>query len=74
LVFSHSFDFPGRPLGPSTLVTARFLDENGKTRLAFHQAVFDTVEDREGHEEGWASAFGLLDDYLRELALRKELL
>ncbi|MGE4250626.1 MAG: SRPBCC domain-containing protein [Parvibaculaceae bacterium] len=72
LVFSHSFDFPGQPLGPSTLVTARFLEENGKTRLTFHQGLFDTADDRDGHEEGWNSAFDLIDDYLRLLALRKE--
>jgi uncharacterized protein YndB with AHSA1/START domain len=72
LVFSHSFDFPGRPLGPSTLVTARFLEENGKTRLVFHQGIFDSIADRDGHDEGWSSAFDLIDDYLRQLALRKE--
>ncbi|MGE0242005.1 MAG: SRPBCC domain-containing protein, partial [Parvibaculaceae bacterium] len=72
LVFSHSFDFPNKPLGPSTLVTARFLEEDGKTRLTFHQGLFDTADDRDGHEEGWSSAFDLIDDYLRLLALRKE--
>ncbi len=72
LVFSHSFDFPGRPLGPSTLVTARFTEENGKTRLTFHQGIFDTLADRDGHEEGWQSAFDLIDDYLSQQVLRKE--
>jgi uncharacterized protein YndB with AHSA1/START domain len=72
LVFSHSFDFPGEPLGPSTLVTLRFLEENGRTRLTFHQGLFDTFADRDGHEEGWSSAFDLIDGYLRQLALRKE--
>jgi uncharacterized protein YndB with AHSA1/START domain len=72
LVFSHSFDFPGKPLGPSTLVTLHFTEENGKTRLAFHQGVFTTIADRDGHEAGWSSAFDLIDDYLRQLALRKE--
>lgn len=71
LVFSHSFDFPGKPLGPSTLVTLRFLEENGETRIAFHQGIFDTIADRDGHQEGWSSAFDLIDDYLRALA-RKE--
>jgi uncharacterized protein YndB with AHSA1/START domain len=72
LVFSHSFDFPGKPLGPSTLVTLRFLEENGKTRIAFHQGIFETIADRDGHQEGWSSAFDLIDDYLRTLARRKE--
>jgi uncharacterized protein YndB with AHSA1/START domain len=68
LVFTHSFDFPGKPLGPATLVTLRFTDENGMTRLTFHQGIFDTLEDRDGHREGWSSAFDLIDEYLRELA------
>jgi uncharacterized protein YndB with AHSA1/START domain len=68
LVFTHGFDFPGKPLGPVTLVTLRFIAENGQTRLAFHQGIFDTVDDRDGHEEGWSSAFDLVDEYLRELA------
>ncbi|MGE3873830.1 MAG: SRPBCC domain-containing protein [Parvibaculaceae bacterium] len=72
LVFSHSFDFPGRPLGPSTLVTARFLEEKGRTRLIFHQGIFDSIADRDGHEEGWSSAFDLIDDYLRQSAPRKD--
>jgi uncharacterized protein YndB with AHSA1/START domain len=72
LVFSHGFDFPGRPLGPSSLVTARFREEHGKTRLIFHQGIFDSIADRDGHEEGWSSAFDLIDDYLRQPALRKE--
>lgn len=68
LVFTHSFDFPGKPLGPATLVTLRFTQENGKTRLAFHQGIFDTLGDRDGHEEGWTSAFDLIDEYLSEHA------
>lgn len=72
LVFTHSFDFPGKPLGPSTLVTLRFLEENGKTRIAFHQGLFDTMADRDGHREGWSSAFDLIDEYLRALARRKD--
>ena len=38
--------------------------QNGKTRLAFHQAVFDSIESRDGHEEGWSSAFELLAEFL----------
>jgi uncharacterized protein YndB with AHSA1/START domain len=68
LVFTHGFDFPGKPLGPATLVTLRFIAENGKTRIAFHQGIFDTLADRDGHEQGWSSAFDLIDEYLHELA------
>lgn len=68
LVFTHDFDMPGKPLGPVTLVTAQFIAENGTTRVNFHQGVFDTIENRDGHAEGWNSAFDLIDDYLRDLA------
>jgi uncharacterized protein YndB with AHSA1/START domain len=68
LVFSHGFEMPGQPPGPLTLCTARFTEENGKTRLTFHQGVFDTITDRDGHDEGWSSAFDLIDDYLRRQA------
>jgi uncharacterized protein YndB with AHSA1/START domain len=68
LVFTHDFDMPGRSFGPATLVTAHFTAENGNTRITFHQSVFDTIENRDGHAEGWNSAFDLIDDYLRDLA------
>lgn len=68
LVFTHDFDMPGKSLGPETLVTAHFTEENGRTQLTFHQGVFDTIANRDGHEEGWASAFELVEEYLRDLA------
>jgi uncharacterized protein YndB with AHSA1/START domain len=72
LVFTHGFDFPGKPRGPLTLITVHFVEENGQTRLTFHQGIFDTIADRDGHEEGWSSAFDLIDEYLRKLAPKKE--
>jgi len=33
----------------------------------FHQALFDSVESRDGHDEGWSSAFELLAEYLAEI-------
>jgi uncharacterized protein YndB with AHSA1/START domain len=67
IVFTHGFDMPGKPPGPTVLATATFTEENGKTRLTFHQGVFATIEDRDGHEEGWNSSFDLLTDYLHNL-------
>jgi uncharacterized protein YndB with AHSA1/START domain len=67
IVFTHGFDMPGKPRGPTVLATALFTEENGKTRLTFHQGPFATIEDRDGHEEGWSSSFDLLSDYLRNL-------
>lgn len=72
LVLSHGFDFPGLPPDPSTIVALRFLEDGGKTRLVLHQSRFVTQAECDGHEEGWTSAFDLIDDYLPYLSRRKE--
>ena len=51
---------PGREM----LVTVTFAEEDGKTRMTFHQAAFESVEGRDGHQEGWSSSFDLLEAYL----------
>ncbi len=66
IVFTHGFDIPGKSPGRPVLATAQFTEENGKTRLTFHQGVFATSEDRASHEKGWNSSFDLLTDYLRD--------
>jgi uncharacterized protein YndB with AHSA1/START domain len=64
LVFTWAWeDEEGRP-GHETLVTVTFTDEDGKTRLDFHQAVFATVSSRDGHEDGWMECFDRLAAYL----------
>jgi|JI10StandDraft_1071094.scaffolds.fasta_scaffold136372_3 uncharacterized protein YndB with AHSA1/START domain len=50
--------------GIETLVTIRFTDENGKTRMDFHQTPFQSVAEREGHQGGWSSMFDRLAEYL----------
>jgi uncharacterized protein YndB with AHSA1/START domain len=64
LVFTHAWeDAEGKP-GLETLVTLTFEDHDGKTKLTLHQAVFDTVEDRDGHAEGWGESLDMLAEYL----------
>lgn len=64
LVLTHAWeDAAGRP-GPATVVTVRFEEERGKTRMTFHQASFDTAETRDGHELGWSESFDMLAEYL----------
>jgi uncharacterized protein YndB with AHSA1/START domain len=46
------------------LVTITLAEDGGKTRMTFHQAIFESVEDRDGHREGWSSSFDLLERYL----------
>jgi uncharacterized protein YndB with AHSA1/START domain len=66
LVFTFAWDQDdGRP-GHETLVTITFADEQGKTRMTFRQAVFASVESRDGHRGGWSSAFDRLQDLMAQ--------
>ena len=64
LVFTFAWDGENGCSGPETLVTVTFEEHQGKTRMVFHQAVFDTVENRDGHRGGWNSTFDRLADYV----------
>ncbi len=65
----YTFAWEGQAGQPTreTEITIRFtaVDTN-RTKMDFHQAFFDTVELRDGHNEGWNSSFDRLNDYLRE--------
>jgi uncharacterized protein YndB with AHSA1/START domain len=64
LVFTYAFeDAAGRPLH-QTVVTIRFADEGGRTRLTVHQAIFESVSARDDHVLGWSEALEHLADYL----------
>jgi uncharacterized protein YndB with AHSA1/START domain len=60
LEFTHVWDEDG----DETVVTVRFHDEGGRTRLTFHQARFATVASRDGHRGGWMQCFERLDALL----------
>lgn len=64
LVFTHAWESETGKPGFETLVTAMFAEYEGKTRLTFHQAVFNSVEIRDGHVEGWNQSFDMLAEYL----------
>jgi uncharacterized protein YndB with AHSA1/START domain len=64
LVFTHAWEDAGGKAGLETLVTLTFTDEGGKTRLTLRQAEFDTVENRDGHVEGWGESLDMLAEYL----------
>ena len=64
LVFTYAFeDDAGRPLH-QTLVTLTFVDEEGRTRLTLHQAIFENVPVRDDHVRGWTEALEHLAEYL----------
>lgn len=64
VVFTHAWeDAEGNP-GHETLVTVTFSEQAGKTKQTFYQAVFQSVEERDSHEEGWKECFDKLAEHL----------
>lgn len=63
LVFTFAWEENGER-GQENLVTITFTEENGKTRMTFRQAPFQSVEERDGHEGGWSEAFDKLGVYV----------
>ena len=66
LVFTHTWEEAGKR-GHETVVTVRFADQGGKTKVTFHQATFESVESRDGHAGGWTECLDILTDYLATL-------
>jgi uncharacterized protein YndB with AHSA1/START domain len=64
LVMTHGWieDDGTRPW--ETILTLRFSDEGGKTKVRLEQSVFKSVESRDGHRFGWSSCFDQLGKYL----------
>ncbi len=51
-----------------TLVTLTLSElPNGQTQMNFHQAFFDFVELKDGHNRGWRSSFDRLNDFINQL-------
>jgi uncharacterized protein YndB with AHSA1/START domain len=71
LVFTSAWDQEDGSTGPETLVTITFAEEGGKTCMTFHQGVFNTHSNRDGHIGGWNSTFDRLEDYLKTTGARR---
>jgi len=63
LVFTFAWEEDGER-GQETLVTITFTEEGDRTKMVFHHAPFLSVGERDGHTEGWGSAFDRLADHL----------
>lgn len=68
IVFTFRWDEDSGP-EIDTVVTVTFAEENGRTVQSFHQAPFGTVNDRDGHVEGWTSAFNKQQSYVENVAV-----
>jgi uncharacterized protein YndB with AHSA1/START domain len=64
LVLTHAWDDQHGKPGHETLVTVTFVEEDGKTKMTFHQAGFTSTEIRDGHVEGWNESFDMLAEHL----------
>lgn len=72
LVFTHAWeDKDGKPKH-ETLVTITFAEHDGKTKLTFHQAIFESIESRDSHGEGWSESLDRLEEYLAEASRHGE--
>ncbi len=66
IVFTFAWvDASGNP-GHELLTTVTFEDHGAKTRLTLHQAVFETLEGRDGHRSGWTSCLERFAEYLAQ--------
>jgi uncharacterized protein YndB with AHSA1/START domain len=63
LVYSFAWDGEDGRRGHETLVTITFAEHQGKTKMTFRQAVFESVGQRDGHQGGWNSSFDRLAEY-----------
>jgi len=63
VVFTFAWDEAGER-GLETLVSVTFAEQDGKTRMTFRQAPFQSVAERDGHRGGWTSSFDRLDAHL----------
>ena len=64
LVFTFAWeDERGRPKH-ETLCTVTFADQGEATLMTFHQALFDSMDDRDSHHGGWSEAIDKLEALL----------
>ena len=64
LVMTDTWDEESATPGPETIVTVRFKDLGGKTKVTLHQAPFDSIETRDGHSRGWNACLDILAERL----------
>jgi len=51
---------------PETVITVMFTEQHGKTLMHFHQGIFNSTPNRDGHIRGWTGAFDKLAAYIAQ--------
>ncbi|MGC2166493.1 MAG: SRPBCC domain-containing protein [Gallionella sp.] len=66
LVFTFAWEETGER-GVVTLVTVAFSELDGTTEMTMRQSPFQSIDERDGHDQGWNSTFDRLAEYLTRL-------
>jgi uncharacterized protein YndB with AHSA1/START domain len=67
LVFTFAWEDENSQPKHETLVTVTFEEQDNKTLMTFHQAIFESTESRNSHHSGWSECFDRLTTYLTTL-------
>jgi len=67
LVFTHGWIEDNGKRDYETTVTVRFESEGAKTKVTLEQAIFKSIESRDGHQGGWTECLERLADYLPKI-------
>ncbi len=65
IAFTFAWEEEGER-GLETLVTITFAEHGGRTRMVLQQTPFQSVGERDSHQEGWSSMLERLGDYLMD--------
>jgi uncharacterized protein YndB with AHSA1/START domain len=71
LVFTFAWEDANGVPGHRMVVTVNFAETGGKTRLALHQAVFESVKARDEQQRGWSSCLERFTEYLATLSFAR---
>ncbi|MEL6233672.1 MAG: SRPBCC domain-containing protein [Pseudomonadota bacterium] len=61
IVMTHGWEDADGKAGPESLIELEFEADGDGTKMRFKQSGFESVEERDGHREGWTEAFDDLD-------------
>jgi hypothetical protein len=63
-VFTYAFEDDAGRLLHQTIVTISFAEDQGRTKVTLHQAIFETDSARDDHVVGWNEALDHLQTYV----------
>jgi uncharacterized protein YndB with AHSA1/START domain len=64
IVSTHAWQNPDGTHGHETLMTVDLAARGDKTEMTFRQTGFESVEERDGHRDGWSECFDRLEEHL----------